>query len=228
MTVKLSYAIIFLFSAKGTPFTEERRILMQYQKYAYVRVSSKNQKVSRQIKAVMKLGVSKDNIIIEKASGKDFNRKKYLGLLSILKEQDILYISNLDRLGRDYDGIINEWQRLTKKLKVIVKVIDNPILDTDTKPSTLIDKYLRDITLLSLAFQAEQEWRNIKDRQKAGIIIAKEKGKPLGRPKIVRTDKEICTIRAWQSGVINLDEAMQKLNLKKSAFYKLANDLKGI
>ena len=147
-------------------------------------------------------------------------------MLDTLNAGDLLYIASIDRLGRDYDGIITEWHRLTKKLGVIVKVIDNPILDTDTPPATLIDKYMQDMTLLALAFQAEQELQNIKARQKAGITIAKEKGKILGRPKVVRTEKEICTIQAWQNGVINLHEAMQKLNLKKSAFYKLANDVK--
>jgi len=198
------------------------------QKYAYVRVSSKNQKVSRQIKSIMDLGVSQSNIIVEKASGKDFKRTEYQQMLTKLNKADTLYISSIDRLGRDYDGIISEWHRLTKKLGVIVKVIDHPILDTDAMPTTLIEKYLQDMTLLTLAFQSAQELQNIKERQKAGIIIAKEKGIPLGRPKIVRSDKEINTIKAWQAGVINLGEAMQKLNLKKSAFYKLANELKHI
>ena len=196
-----------------------------HQKYAYVRVSSKSQEVSRQIMAVMKLGVSKSNIIVEKVSGKDFKRKEYLRMLDTLQEGDTLYISSIDRLGRDYDGIIQEWHRLTKKLKVNIKVIDYPILDTNTKRLSLMDKYLQDITLLTLAFQAEQEWHNIKDRQKAGITLAKEKGKILGRPKTVRTESEIYIIKAWQDGVINLAEAMQKLSLKKSAFYKLANEL---
>jgi len=198
---------------------------MTPQKYAYVRVSSKYQKVSRQVKEMLKLGIPKSNIFIEKASGKNFNRTEYLKLLKILKAGDTLYICNIDRLGRNYEGIISEWHRLTKELGVIVKVIDTPILDTDTPPSTLIEKYLQDMTLLTLAFQSAQELHNIKERQKAGITIAKEKGISLGRPKIVRTDKEIATIKAWQGGVITLQEAMQKLNLKKSAFYKLANEL---
>jgi len=199
---------------------------MTPQKYAYIRVSTKQQKTSRQVKAITKLGVNKSNIIIEKASGKDFKRSEYIHLLEKLQEGDTLYISSIDRLGRDYDGIITEWHRLTKKLKIIVKVIDNPILDTDTKPSTLIEKYLQDMTLLTLAFQSAQELLNIKARQKAGITIAKEKGKALGRPKIVRSNKEVNTVNAWQHGVINLHEAMQKLNIKKSAFYKLANELR--
>ena len=196
------------------------------QKKAYVRVSCKKQNVARQIKAFMKLGINKSNIFIEKVSGKSFNRKEYLKMLETLQEGDILYISSIDRLGRDYDGIIAEWNKLTKNLGVIIKVIDNPILDTDIKPSSLMDKFIKDMTLLSLAFQAEQEWRNIKDRQKAGITIAKEKGIALGRPKTVRTDVEVSIIRAWRDGVISLDEAMQKLSLKKTAFYKLANELK--
>ena len=196
-----------------------------HQKYAYVRVSSKHQKEARQVKDIRKLGISKDNIIVEKISGKDFKRSDYLKLLELLNAGDMLYISSIDRLGRDYDGIIGEWHKLTKKLKIIIKVIDNPILDTDIKPKTLIDKYLKDITLHTLAFQAEQEWQNIKDRQKAGITIAKEKGKVLGRPKIIRSEKEVSTIRDWKNGLIDLNMAMKKLDLKKSAFYKLANEL---
>jgi len=199
---------------------------MKHQKYAYVRVSDKYQNVSRQVKEIIKFGISKENIIVEKTSGKDFKRVKYLQMLENINAGDILYISSIDRLGRDYDGIISEWHNLTKKLNIIIKVIDNPILDTDIKPKSLIDKYLKDITLHTLAFQAEQEWQNIKDRQKAGITIAKEKGKTLGRPKIILSEKEVSTIRDWQNGLIDLNMAMQKLNRKKSAFYKLANELK--
>ena len=201
---------------------------MAHKKYAYIRVSSKSQKIARQVQAITKFGVSKSNIFIEKVTGKNFKRSDYLKLLELIKAGDTLYICSVDRLGRDYDGIVSEWHRLTKKQEVILKVIDNPILDTDIKPKTLIEKYLKDITLLTLAFQAEQEWQNIKERQKAGITIAKEKGVTLGRPKNIRTDKEIHVIKAWQNGVITLQEAMQKLSLKKSAFYKLANELSDI
>ena len=194
--------------------------------YAYVRVSSHGQNVARQVKELLKHGIAKSNIFIEKKSGKNFNRAEYTKLLDTIKSGDILYICSIDRLGRDYDGIISEWYRLTKKFNVIIKVIDSPILDTDTTPSTLIEKYLKDMTLITLAFQASQELSNIKERQKAGITIAKEKGVILGRPKSIRTDKEIHIIQAWQNGVITLHEAMQKLKLKKSAFYKLANELK--
>jgi len=217
--MKSSFREMYAFRGRTEDF-------MTHQKYAYVRVSTKHQKASRQIKALMKLGISRNNIIVEKSSGKDFKRSKYQQLLKLLKAGDVLYISSIDRLGRDYDGIISEWHQLTKKLNIIIKVIDNPILDTDTAPATLIDKYLKDITLLTLAFQSEQEWQNIKERQKAGITIAKEKGTVLGRPKSIRSDNEIYIIKAWQDGIINLHEAMQKLGLKKSAFYKLAGEIK--
>jgi len=201
---------------------------MTHQKYGLVRVSSKKQNEARQVKEMIKFGVPKNNIFIEKVSGKTFNRKEYKKLLDTIKSGDTLYICSVDRLGRNYDGIISEWHRLTKKLNVIVKVIDNPILNTEIAPKTLMEKYLQDMTLLTLAFQAEQDWQNIKERQKAGLAVAKEEGKHLGRPKIVRTDKEIAILQAWQNNVINLDEAMQKLGIKKSAFYKLANELRNI
>jgi len=199
---------------------------MAHQKYAYVRVSSKHQKESRQVTAHMKLGISKSNIIIEKVSGKGFKRSKYLNLLEILKAGDMLYISSIDRLGRDYDGIIAEWQYLTKKLNIIMKVIENPILDTDNQPATLIDKYLKDITLLTLAFQSEQELCNIKERQKAGISIAKEKGKHLGRPKNSYSENEIEIVKKWENGFLSLEEAMRMLGRKKSSFYQLVQNIK--
>jgi len=196
------------------------------QKYAYVRVSSDGQNEARQVKEFLKLGIPKNNIVIEKASGKDFNRQKYNNLLKRLKQGDFLYISSIDRLGRDYNGIINQWNKLTKEFKVTMKVLNSPILDTDAKTSTLIEKYLQDITLLTLAFQAEQEWQNIKERQKAGITIAKENGKHLGRPKIPASAKEVNVVNEWENGLLSLTEAMQKLGRKKSAFYRLVRELR--
>lgn len=225
MTVIKAFVIIKLFSTKGTPFVENGGFLMQNKIYAYVRVSSVEQNETRQIKEILKLGVSKNNIIIEKASGKNFNRSKYNQLIRQLKEGDILYISSIDRLGRDYNGIIEEWNRLTKEIKVTIKVLDMPLLDTDKRSDSLLDKFIRDITLLTLAFQAEQEWQNIKYRQAMGIATAKESGKHLGRPKMVHSEKEIHIIKEWKNGLVSLNEAMQKLNRKKSAFYRLVREL---
>jgi len=194
--------------------------------YAYVRVSSDKQNEARQLKEILELGISMNNIIIEKASGKSFNRQKYNQLLKRLKTGDILYISSVDRLGRDYNGIIREWNKLTKDIKVTIKVLDMPLLDTDKKETNLMSRYVSDMVLLTLAFNAEQEWRNIKTRQKVGIAIAKEKGKHLGRPKVSCSENEIKVIKDWRSGVLPLNEAMKKLNRKKSSFYRLAGQMK--
>jgi len=200
--------------------------MQKSQSYAYVRVSSDKQNEARQLKEIMSLGIPKNNIIIEKASGKNFNRNKYNQLIKLLKNGDTLYIGSIDRLGRDYNGIISEWNKLTKDIKVTIKVLDMPLLDTDKKETNLMSKYVSDIVLLTLAFQAEQEWQNIKTRQRAGIAIAKEKGKHLGRPKTPYSENEIRVVRDWQDGILPLNEAMRKLNRKKSAFYQLVGQLK--
>ncbi|MCL2592140.1 MAG: recombinase family protein [Defluviitaleaceae bacterium] len=194
--------------------------------YAYVRVSSNKQNEARQVKELLDLGILKNNIIIEKATGKNFNRNKYNNLLKCLNSGDILYISSIDRLGRDYDGIISEWNRLIKEMKVAIRVLDMPLLNTDKDKTNLMDKFICDIVLMTLAFQAEQEWNNIKSRQKAGIAIAKENGKKLGRPKAIYPEATIKTINEWKNGILSLDEAMKKIGRKKSTFYRLVQELK--
>ena len=195
-------------------------------KYAYVRVSTDKQNEARQLGEIYKLGVPKRNIVVDKTTGKNFNRVKYLELINRLNSGDTLYISNIDRLGRDYDGIISEWNKLTKDNQITVKVLDMPILNTDRKTTSLIDKFVSDIVLLTLAYQAEQEWHNIKARQEAGIAIAKEKGKHMGRPKASYSEYEITIAKDWKNGLLTLNEAMRKSGRKKSAFYKLVQDLK--
>lgn len=198
---------------------------MENSSYAYIRVSSKEQNEARQIKEVRKLGIKKSNIIIEKSSGKSFNRSKYKQLLKLLRKGDMLYIHSIDRLGRDYIGIINEWNHLSKEMKVFIKVMDMPILDTDRPAGSLLNRFLCDITLLTLAFQAEQECQNIRSRQKAGIAIAKETGKHLGRPKVTRTKTEKRVVKQYLSHDIDLITALSLLNIKKSTFYKLCKIL---
>lgn len=194
--------------------------------YAYVRVSSDGQNETRQVKEFLRLNIPKNNIIIEKASGKDFNRQMYNNLLKRLKHGDCLYIGSIDRLGRDYSGIISQWNKLTKELKVTVKVLDMPLLDSDKQINNLVDLFICDIVLLTLAYQAEQEWQNIKSRQRAGIEIAKENGKHLGRPKTSASAKEVRIVSEWENGFLSLSDAMQKLGRKKSAFYRLVRELR--
>ena len=188
--------------------------------YALIRVSTEEQNEARQIIRMKELGILKKNIIIEKESGKSTVRTKYHRLVKKLKAKDILYIENVDRLSRDYDGIINEWTKLVQK-DVIIKVLDTPMLDTDQPNNDLVSRFIRNIFLHVQGFLAEYEWQKIKSRQAQGIAIAKADGKSLGRPKKMRTDKEKQTVKQYLNREIDLDTALAILGMKKSAFYNL-------
>jgi len=189
--------------------------------YALIRVSTKEQKEARQIKRMTELGIPKDNIIIEKESGKSTIRAKYRKLVERLRKGDILYIENVDRLSRDYDGILREWYILTVEKGVIIKILDTPMLDTDQATDSLLFKFIRNIMLHILAFQAENEWQKIKSRQAQGIAIAKANGKLLGRPKAIRTEEELEIARQYLNEEIGLEIALTILGKKKTAFYDL-------
>jgi len=201
---------------------------MAQQVYALIRVSTEKQKEKRQVIEMTSLGISPNNIIIEKESGKSTSRTKYKKLVKRLKAGDILYIENIDRLARDYDTILKEWHILTKQKGVIIKILDTPMLDTDQSNNDLVSKFNRDILLLIQAFQAENEWQKIKSRQAQGIAAAKASGKKLGRPKSIITEAEIAVVRQYQNKDIPLDTALKLLKLKKTAFYNLCNAVKKI
>ena len=194
---------------------------MTYSTYALIRVSTKEQNEARQVKRMTELGIVKENIIIEKESGKSTARTKYRNLVKRIKEGDTIYIENVDRLSRDYDGIIREWHILTTEKGVAIKVLDTPMLDTDQTADNLLYKFIRNIMLHILAFQAENEWQKIKSRQAQGIAIAKADGKPLGRPKTVRTEEELEIARQYLNDEIGIDIALSMIGKKKSAFYSL-------
>ena len=193
---------------------------MTTNKYALVRVSTKEQNEKRQVLRMLELGVPKENIVVEKESGKSTARTKYRRLVKRLKAGDTLYIENIDRLSRDYDGIIDEWRKLVEK-GVIIKVLDTPMLDTDHENDSLIDKFMRNILLHVQAFLAESEWQKTKDRQAQGIAVAKADGKKLGRPKKERTGVEIETATQYLNREIDLPTALAMLGIQKSAFYSL-------
>ena len=191
--------------------------------YAFIRVSTKKQKEARQIARMLKLDIDKNNIVIEKESGKSTERKEYKRLVKKLKAGDTLYIENIDRLGRDYDTILEQWNLLTRQKGVILKVLDTPLLDTDREFKDLTDKYMQDILLLTQAYQADSEWQKIKSRQAQGIVMAKASGKVLGRPKSKITETEINTVKQYQNNDITLDTALKLAKRKRSAFYNLCN-----
>ena len=150
-------------------------------KYGYVRVSTKDQNENRQLEAIKQLEISKKNIYVEKISGKDFNRPIYQKLVKKLRPNDLLYIKSIDRLGRNYEEILEQWRILTKEKKVDIVVLDMPLLDT-RRGKDLIGTFLSDIVLQVLSFVAENERSNIKQRQAEGIAVAKAKGVRFGRP----------------------------------------------
>jgi len=189
--------------------------------YALIHVSTDKQKVKRQVIRMSELGISKENIIIEKESGKSTARTKYHKLVRRLKAGDTLYIENVDRLSRDYDGIINQWHRLTVQKDVIIKVLDTPMLDTDQPKPSLLNRFIRNILLHVYAYLAEHEWEKNKYRQAQGIAVAKASGKNLGRPKKERTEAEIETAKQYLNREIDFVTALAISGLKKSAFYSL-------
>ncbi len=189
-------------------------------KYGYVRVSTKEQNIDRQLVEMYAQGLNDKTIFIDKQSGKDFERDEYQKLKKKLRSGDLLIIKSIDRLGRNYDMIIDEWRTLVNDINVDIQVLDMPLLDTRTEGKNLVGKFISDIVLQILSFVAENERENIKRRQAEGIRIAKEKGKHLGRPKYILPKNFDNIIMLFMNKTISLSDALQKLNMNKSTFYK--------
>ena len=194
--------------------------------FAYCRVSSTDQNEDRQVEAMLELGINERDIFVDKCSGKDFDRPQYQALKLQLREDDVLVIKSIDRLGRNYKQICEEWREIVRDIKANIKVVDMPILDT-TRTDGLIGEVISDIVLQLLGYVAEQERAFIKQRQAEGIKLAKEKGKRLGKPPIQYPDNWQDIYQIWKSGSITAREAMKRLNLKPTSFYKLAKNYKG-
>ena len=189
--------------------------------FGYCRVSSNDQKEDRQLEAMLELGINERDIFVDKCSGKNFDRPQYQALKVQLREGDILVIKSIDRLGRNYKQICEEWREITREIKANIKVLDMPVLDT-TRTEGLIGEVISDIVLQLLSYVAEQERAFIKQRQAEGIKLAKEKGKRLGKPPIEYPENWDNVYKVWKSGAITAREAMKQLNLKPTSFYKLA------
>ena len=196
--------------------------------FGYVRVSDVLQCEDRQVAKMKALGVNR--IIVEKASGKDFNRPKYQQLKEMLAQSDILYVDALDRLGRTYDGIKQEWYEITKVIGADIICLDNPELFNSRKYREMgdIGKVMEDTILAMLSYVAEQERKKIKQRQSEGIAQAKAKGKHLGRYKIIdnNDDKFQRVYTAWENDEITAVEACNLLSISRPTFYRRVNELK--
>ena len=195
--------------------------------YGYIRVSSKDQKEDRQQIALKEVGVDLQNIYVDKQSGKDFNRPQYRKLLRKLKKDDLLYIKSIDRLGRNYEEILQQWRILTKEKGGDIVVLDMPLLDT-RRGKDLMGTFLSDIVLQVLSFVAENERTNIKQRQAEGIAAAKAQGIKFGRPPLPLPDNFYEVHKAWRSKKITLKQAAEACNMPVGTFYGKARKFENV
>ena len=189
--------------------------------YGYVRVSTREQNEDRQIIALREVGVTEKQLYIDKQSGKDFNRPQYKRLLRKMEKDDLLYIKSIDRLGRNYEEILQQWRMLTKEKGIDIVVLDMPLLDT-RRGKDLMGTFLSDIVLQVLSFVAENERTNIKQRQAEGIAAAKSKGIKFGRPPLPLPDNFYDIHKEWRAKKITLKEAASACNMPVGTFYAKA------
>jgi DNA invertase Pin-like site-specific DNA recombinase len=187
--------------------------------YGYVRVSSTDQNEDRQILAMQERGVAADHIFMDKQSGKDFEREQYLRLMRILQKGDLLYLLSIDRLGRNYEEIQNQWRILTKEIGVDICVIDMPLLDT-RNGKDLMGTFIADLVLQILSFVAESERVNIRKRQEQGIAAARAKGVRFGRPGLAVPREFPVIVGQWEGKEISFAEALQKSGMSQATFYR--------
>lgn len=191
------------------------------QVYGYVRVSSTDQNESRQLLAMKQLSVPRQNIFLDKQSGKDFNRPQYKRMIKKIRSGDLLYILSIDRLGRNYEEIQNEWRFLTKERKVEICVIDMPLLDT-RRDKNLMGTFIADLVLQILSFVAQNERENIKKRQAEGIAAAKLRGVQFGRPTKPLPSNFERVHQDWRNKKMTLQQAAAACEMPVGTFYDKA------
>lgn len=189
--------------------------------YGYMRVSSKEQNEDRQKIALTEMGVPEKNIYMDKQSGKDFERTQYKRLLRKLNENSVLYIKSIDRLGRNYGELNEQWRIITKEKKADIVVIDMPLLDT-RREKNLLGTFISDVVLALLSYVAENERTNIKQRQAEGIAAAKARGVKFGRPPLPISQNFYQMHKDWRAGKITIEEAAKACNMCPKTFYSKA------
>lgn len=192
--------------------------------YGYMRVSTREQNEDRQRIALLGMGVSEDHIYMDKLSGKDFERPQYKKLLRKLDEKSILFVESIDRLGRNYEDLNEQWRIITKEKGADIVVIDMPILDT-RQEKNLLGTFISDIVLTLLSYIAECERANIRQRQAEGIAAAKARGVRFGRPPIPFSDNFYEVHRQWKEKKLTLSQAAKACNLAESTFFDKARAL---
>ena len=193
--------------------------------FGYVRVSSTDQNEDRQMIALRQVGVPDENIYMDKMSGKDFNRPQYKKMLKRMKQGDLLYVLSIDRLGRNYDEIQNQWRILTKEIGIDVCVIDMPLLDT-RQSKDLLGTFVADLVLQVLSFAAHNERDNIRKRQAEGIAAAKARGVHMGRPVVEAPPDFAEIVKAWEKKKIPMEEAMKQCGMSETTFYRRRREMR--
>ena len=194
-------------------------------KYGYVRVSTTQQHIDRQIDALLDLGLDKSCIYIDYESGKDFNRRNYKKLIRKLKKDDLVIIKSIDRLGRDYNMIIDEWRLITKEKEADIMVIDMPLLDTRIEGKNLVGKFISDIVLQVLSFVAQNERETMRVRQAEGIKTAKARGVKFGRPRITLPNNFEIIARQYLNKEITNKKACEILGMTRGSFFRYMKEL---
>lgn len=195
--------------------------------YGYIRVSTRDQKEDRQLIALRELKIPEKNIFLDKQSGKNFERPQYRKMVRRFRKDDLLYIKSIDRLGRNYAEILEQWRILTKDRGIDIVVLDMPLLDT-RRGKDLMGTFLSDIVLQVLSFVAENERTNIKQRQAEGIAAAKARGVKFGRPPLPLPDNFYDVHKLWRDKKITLTTAAEACQMSVGTFYGKARKFEGI
>ncbi len=193
--------------------------------YGYMRVSTREQNEDRQRIKLLEAGLDEESLFLDKQSGKDFNRKNYKRLLELLNEDSVLFVTSIDRLGRNYKEIIEQWKIITQQKKSDIVILDMPILDT-RKSKDLLGTLISDLVLSLLSYVAETERTFIRTRQKEGIAAAKKRGVKFGRPKIQLTSSFYKAASLWNTRKITVKKAAQMCGMAVSTFHAKAKLVK--
>lgn len=194
-------------------------------KYGYVRVSAKDQNPDRQLQAMKECGIKKEDIFLDKMSGKDFERTQYMKLVKRIKKGDLLVIKSIDRLGRNYGEILEQWRKLTRGKGADIQVLDMPLLNTNADHDNLTGVFIADLVLQILAYVAETERSFIRQRQAEGIAVAKAKGVKFGPQKVEMPDNFELYFEKWQKGEISSRKAAEELQMSHSTFYRRCREI---
>ena len=226
--IRVNLVLLFLYNKRGGNHNNYKKggLKRMPKIYGYVRVSSRDQNEDRQMAAMYERGIPKENIYLDKQSGKDFNRPMYQCLIRKMKKDDLLYIKSIDRLGRNYEEILEQWKVLTRMKKIDICVLDMPLLDT-RRGKDLMGTFLSDIVLSLLSYVAENERSNIRQRQAEGIAVAKAKGIRFGRPPRGLPENFHEAYLQWRAKELSVNEAARICGMCRSTFYDRARKYEG-